>query len=533
MSSNLQPINILNEKAGHEKNEMARLSAFVGARTIGEVVESTLGPNGMDKILLPMGKYEKMRITNDGATILKSLRIDNPAAKILIEVAKVQDNDVGDGTTSVTVLSAKLLEEAEKLIEHKIHPQTIIAGWKKCVDVACKALEESAIDYTTINEKFEKELYNIACTTLSSKILKDYKDKFAKLVVDVVLRLKGNVDLSAVQIMKVMGGTLNDSYLEEGFLLNKSIGINQPKVMKNCKIMVSNTAMDHDKIKVFSSRVKVNSIAKLADIEEAERKKMKDKVDKILKHGINVFINRQLIYNYPEQLFAQAGVMAIEHADFTGVERLALVTGAEIKSTFDEVNPEMLGYCDKIHEVQIGEETMIKFSGVKVGEACVIVLRGATSQILGEAKRSIHDALCVLNQTLQEKRTVCGGGCTEMLMANAVSRLAEQTTGKQAIVIESYAYALRQLPRIIADNCGMDSAEIVSTLRSYHANKENTMGIDFSIRGVGDMRKLGITESLRVKRQIVQSATECAEMITRVDNIIYSSPRERAPDRRC
>merc|ERR1712168_1104512 len=217
------------------------------------------------------------------------------------------------------------------------------------------------------------------------------------------------------------GGSLDDSFLDEGFLLNKKPSMHQPQKVENAKILIANTPMDTDKIKVFGSRVKV---------------------DKICKHDMNVFINRQLIYNYPEQLFADRGVMAIEHADFEGIERLALVLGAEIHSTFDHPDNVRLGECKCIEEVMIGEDTLLKFSGVKLGEACTVVLRGATQQILDEADRSLHDALCVLTQTVKETRTVYGGGCSEVLMAGKVMDLAVATEGKEALAIEAFANAL-------------------------------------------------------------------------------------------
>merc|ERR1711976_1034945 len=232
------------------------------------------------------------------------------------------------------------------------------------------------------------------------------------------------------------------------------------------------------------------------------------------------FINRQLIYNYPEQLFADSGVMAIEHADFEGVERLALVTGQELVSTFDSPDPVRLGECDLIEEVIIGEDKLLKFSGVRLGEACTIVLRGATQQILDEADRSLHDALCVLSQTVKETRTVFGGGCSEMLMANAVSELAAKTPGKDAVAIEAFAKALRMLPTIIADTAGYDSAEMVSQLRAAHTEGKSTFGLDMEAGEIGDMSDLGITESFKVKQQFLLSASEAAEMILRVDNIL-------------
>lgn len=529
----LNPIRLLKNEAQEEKAEIARLSAFIGAIAIGDLVKSTLGPKGMDKILVSAGRNAgNVEVTNDGATILKSVGVDNPASKILVDMSKTQDEEVGDGTTSVTVLAAELLREAEKLVDQKLHPQTIIAGWRKAVEVARTALTNFAQDNSADSEKFREDLTNIARTTLSSKILSQHKEHFAKLCVDAILRLKGSGELSAIQIIKKTGGILEDSFLDDGFLLDKKPGVHQPKKITNAKILIANTPMDTDKIKVFGSNIKVDSMAKIADLELAEKEKMRDKVNKILSHNCNVFINRQLIYNYPEQLFADAGVMAIEHADFDGVERLALVTGGEIVSTFDNPDLIVLGHCDLIEQVMIGEDTLLKFSGVKLGEACTIVIRGATQQIIDEADRSIHDALCVLSATVKESRIVYGGGCSEALMACAVLAKATETPGKEAIAMESFARALLQLPTVIADNAGYDSSQLVSELRAAHTqHKSSTLGLNMDEGKIGCMKELGITESYVVKRQVLMSAAEAAEMILRVDNIIRCAPRRRVPDR--
>lgn len=284
-------------------------------------------------------------------------------------------------------------------------------------------------------------------------------------------------------------------------------------------------AMDTDKIKIFGARVRVDATGKLAELERAERNKMKEKVDKIKAHGINCFVNRQLIYNWPEQLLADSGVATIEHADFEGVERLALVTGGEIASTFDHPELVKLGHCDLIEEIIIGEDKLIKFSGVAAGEACTIVLRGATQQLLDEAERSLHDALSVLSQTVREPRTVLGGGCSEVLMSKAVDEVAAKTAGKRAIAAESFSKALRQMPTILADNAGFDSSELVSQLRAAHYEGKNTSGLDMVNGTVADVRELGITESYKLKKQVLLSASEAAEMILRVDNIIRCAPR--------
>ncbi|VEL08260.1 unnamed protein product [Protopolystoma xenopodis] len=523
----LQPIQILKEGADEEKAETARLSSFVGAIAIGDLIKSTLGPKGMDKILFSMGDTNE--VTNDGATILKSIGVDNPAAKVLVDISKVQDDEVGDGTTSVAVFAAELLkQEAEYLVGSKMHPQTIVTGWRQASQVALAKLSDIANTHDPgsgelyLDKAFREKLVNIAKTTLSSKLVTQHKEHFANLAVDAVLRLKGKGTLEAIQIIPKLGGTMDESYLDEGFLLDKKIGVNQPKRIEKARILIANTAMDADKIKIFGSKIRVDAISKIAELELAEKNKMKDKVQKILKHGCN------LIYNYPEQLFADAKVMAIEHADFDGVERLALVTGGEIVSTFDSPDSVKLGHCDLIEEITIGEDSLLRFAGVALGEACTIVLRGATKTILSEAERSLHDALCVLSETVRDPRLVYGGGATEISMSEAVLKAATKVAGKVAVAMEAFARALRRLPTIIAENGGYDSAELIAQLRAAHVQGNHNMGLDMENGCIADMSVLGILESYRVKKQIVQSASEAAEMILRIDDIIKAAPRKRS-----
>jgi T-complex protein 1 subunit beta len=333
---------ILSEGASDDKGEMARLQSFVGAIAIADLVKTTLGPKGMDKILVSMGgndsSRKKITVTNDGATILQSIHIDNPAARVLIDISKTQDEEVGDGTTTVAVLAGELLREAEKLIQNKIHPQIIIKGWRKARDVAKKVLEDISMDNFDDQEKFRQDLKNIALTTLSSKLLLQDREKFATLAVDAVMRLQGSGNMDYIKLIKKAGGTLGDSFIANGLILEKTIATACERTKKNCRVMVANTPMDHDKIKIMGSKVRTDSIKDIGELEEAEKRKMKQKVDKILAYKPDVFINRQLIYNYPEQLLADAGVMVIEHADFDGIERLSAVLGSSILSTFD--NPE-------------------------------------------------------------------------------------------------------------------------------------------------------------------------------------------------
>ena len=480
----------------------------------------------MNKILQSVGSTDIV-VTNDGATILKSIYLDNPAAKILVNISKVQDDEVGDGTTSVCVLAAELLREAERLVQSHIHPQVVVDGFRIASEAALRALVSAAQDHSADKDAFRNDLLNIARTTLSSKVLSQDKDYFANLAVDAVLRLNGSTNLENIQIIKKLGGKLTDSYLDEGFILDKKIAPDSIKRLENAKILIANTSMDTDKIKVFGARVRVEGTSKLAEIERAEREKMKAKVERIKAHGITCFVNRQLIYNYPESLLTSAGIMSIEHADFEGVERLALVTGGEIASTFDRPDLVRLGECALIEEVMIGEDKLIKFSGVKAGEACTIVLRGATSQMIDEAERSLHDALSVLSQTVKETRVTLGGGCAEMIMSNAVDEEARRTAGKTALAVEAFAIALRQLPTILADNAGLDSADLVAKLRAAHHDGHCDQGLDLDQGTLASMAELGVTESYKLKRQVIISASEAAEMILRVDDILRATPRKR------
>lgn len=521
------PGDVLRAGASEEKGERAKLMNIMGATAVSDLVKTTLGPKGMDKILQGVDRNATVRVTNDGATILKSIHMDNPAAKILIDVSKTQDDEVGDGTTSVTVLAGELLRAAEKLLDQSIHPMTIIDGYRLATDTAYNALVRHAEDNSKDQTKFHADLLRIATTTLSSKILVVEKDHFANLCVDAVLRLKGSGNLEMINVMKKLGGTLRDSYLEPGFLLDKKIGVGQPRVLENAKILVANTPMDTDKIKIFGAKVRVEGIAQLAEVEASEKAKMKEKCMKIIHHNVGCFINRQLIYNYPEELFAQAGVMAIEHADFDGIERLAKALGADVLSTFDETERVNYGFAGRIEEVMIGESTVIRFSALKAGEACTLVLRGASQHILDEAERSVHDAICVVSQTIKETRTVLGAGCSEFIMAQAVEEQAKLTPGKKALAMAAFANALRMIPSIIAENAGLDSNDLVSRAQAEHYQGKRTMGLDIEKGDIGDVKALGITESFKVKSSVLHNAAEAAEMILRVDDVLRANPRQR------
>merc|ERR1712054_669683 len=490
MGDAFSPVNILEEGGAETKGEQARMASIVGALAVADLVKTSLGPKGMDKILQSTSKGGHVSVTNDGATILKSVLIDNPAAKVLIDISKVQDDEVGDGTTSVCVLAGEFLRHAQELIEKKMHPQTVVAGFRLARDAAHAALTAAAVDHSSDPVKFREDLMNISKTTLSSKVLSQDKEHFSKIAVDAVLKLKGSTNLDQIQIIKRIGGTLTDSYLDpDGFLLDKRIGVGCPKRMTDCKVLVANTPMDTDKVKIYGSKVKVDSVAKVAEIEAAEKKKMLDKVDRIIAHGCNVFINRQLIYNLPEQKLADNGIMSIEHADFDGTERLALVLDGDIVSTFDNPEQVKLGECDLIEEVMIGEDKLVRFSGCPNSQASSIVIRGANTHVIDEASKTV--------------------------------------SGKQVLAMEAYARALRAMPMHIADNAGYDSSELIAELRAKHFEGKHTFGLQMDNGTIADMQQLGICEAYKVKSQVVLSSSEAAEMILRVDDIVQCAPRQR------
>ena len=518
--------------AFEQKGNDAKMNAFFGCYTLSDTVKTTMGPKGMDKILRPHGpetSRNKIIVTNDGATILSHMQVDNPAAKVLVDISKTQDEEVGDGTTTVCVLAGELLREAEKLFVKKIHPLIIIEGWRKARDCALKTLRGMSLEKKKDEEAFREDLMKIARTCISSKLLKYEKEHFANLAVNAVLRLKGEGNLEHIQIIKKLGSSLKDSFLDDGFLLEKEISIGCPTKQENARVLIANTPMDYDKIKIFGTRVKVKSMDKVAEIEAAEKEKMKEKVDKILKYKPDIFINRQLIYNYPEQLFAEKGITVIEHADFEGVERLAKALGAEILSTFDtpDLADKVLGQTGLLEEIMIGEDKLIRFSGNKLNESCSIVLRGSSSHLLDEAERSLHDALCVLVKTVKDREIIYGGGNSELMMANAIDDLSKDIQGKQVLAVRAFARALRTLPLIIADNGGYDSAELVENISYDLRHGKKTHGLDMENGIVGCMETLGIYESMRIKEQAIISATEASEMILRIDDIIFCAPRER------
>lgn len=511
-----------NEGTQEERGDDAIRTLKAGTELVKSILQTTLGPKGMLKM---MQGPNSVTVTSDGATILKNLVVDNPAAKILIDSSMSQDWEEGDGTTSVAVLASLLIEEAYKL---KLHPIKIIAGYSLGLEKVKSKLDSLGCAAT------DEDLVNLAKTTICSKVLRCNLDLFSKICVEAVERLEGD-DMHLIQIIKV-SGKLEESFLSDGLILKKDQVIDEDAFFKDSKnnnyedkdikVLIANTSLDTDKIKIFGAKVNVDSVAKLGEIEEAEKNKMKSKIEKICSLPFSIFVNRQLIYDYPFELFREKGVQAIEHADFDGVERLVKFLGGKIMSTFDSLSEQCLGTCTHVKNVVIGNERMIKFE--KRGRnASTIVLRGSSQEVLDEAERSVNDALCVLNKIRAEKKIIYGGGAVEMELSLALNEYSLEFSEKESESILAFANALQRIPVILSQNGGFDGDGIKAKMRSEHFGGNKTAGVDIKIGQVGCMKKLGVLESLRIKRRVIAAAVEVAQMILKCDGFIKCKPRER------
>ncbi|KAK6090513.1 hypothetical protein P3W45_000610 [Vairimorpha bombi] len=495
-----------------EKGQDARRTILSGTDLVGDILKTTLGPKGMLKILKGDGKG--LNITNDGAFILKNLQIDSASARILINSSIGQDWEEGDGTTSVSVLSSLIIREIFNL---KIHPTKIIKGLRMAQEKC-----EKVLDRISVNPSVE-DIRSLIKTTLCSKVLKYDLDKFVDICINAVDNLESKSDLNLIQIIK-SPGKLEDSYLDDGFILNKESVISP---MKNPRILIGNTSLDQDKIKVFGAKISVSSVQDLAEMEKIEREKMYKKIDSICNKKIDCFINRQLIYDYPMQLLKMKNVQPIEHADFDGIERLNNVLGGKILSTFEDVEDSCIGTCEEIKNIFIGDKRMIKFSGIKKG-ASSIVLFGSSKEMLDEAERSIHDALCVLIKIKETPRIIYGGGSSEMCMAVELSKYALDVPGVESEAILAFSNALQQIPVILSENGGFNGNEIKSELRSKHNSGLHTYGVNLENGTVSCMKELSVIDSYRIKKRVICASSEVAQMIVKCDGVVKCKPRERS-----
>ena len=519
-----QPILILKEGTTRTKGREAQKRLILAAKIVADIVKSSLGPRGMDKMLVD--SLGDVVITNDGATMLKEMEVEHPAAKIMVEVAKAQDAEVGDGTTSVVVLAGALLDKAEELIDKEVHPTTIIDGYKKAMEKALETLNKIAVD---IDPNDREMLRKIAETAMVSKLVAADKRYLAELAVEAVLTVrqevdgKVKIDIDDVKIEKKPGGSLKDTQLVRGIVLDKEVvHSGMPKRVEKAKIALINCPLEIEKTE-FDARINITSPEQIKMFIEEENKMLKEMVDKIKAVGANVVFCQKGIDDVAQHYLAKAGILAARRIKQSDMEKLAKATGARIVTNLEDLSPEDLGYAELVEERKVEEDKMIFVEGCKNPRSVTILIRGGSERVVDEAERSLHDALSVVRDVLLKPKIVAGGGAPEAEAAKVIREWASSLSGREQLAAQKFAEALESIPLTLAENAGLDTIDIEVELRSRHAAGEVWAGVDVFEGKVTDMMKKEVYEPLLVKEQIVKAATEVAAMILRIDDLIAAS----------
>jgi len=521
-----QPVLILKEGTSRSRGRAAQRNNIAAAKIIAEMVRSTLGPRGMDKILVD--SIGDVIVTNDGATILDKMDVEHPAAKMLIEVAKAQDTSVGDGTTSAVVLTGELLKRAEELIEQKIHPSTIITGYRRALDAALKKLNEIA---SPIKLEDKKTLDKIIKTALGSKSLGFATDHIADLAINAVLKIveerdgKLHADKDNIQIIKKMGKSLLESELVNGVIIDKEVvHPAMPKRVVNAKIALINAPFEIEKTE-FSAEIRIRDPAMMKQFLDEETRILKEMVDKVVQVGANVVFCQKGIDDIAQFFLAKAGILAVRRVKSSDMEKLAKATGARIVTNFDDLTEKDLGRAGLVEERKIGEDKMVFVQDCKNPKAVSILIRAGLERQLDEAERALNDAIMNMISLIRDLKYVPGGGASEMAMASAIKREAPKYPGREQLAMLAFAEALEMIPRTLAENSGLEPVEILTDLRARHEKAQHSYGVEVFSGKVQDMFKVGVIEPIKVKEQVLKSAFEASAMILRIDEVIAASRR--------
>jgi thermosome len=523
-----QSVLILREGTSRSVGREALRSNIQAARVVADCVRSSLGPKGMDKMLV--ASFGDVTITNDGATILKEMDVQNPAAKMMVEVSKAQDQEVGDGTTTAVVLSSELLTKAEELIDKDVHPIVIVDGYRQATEKVLQILDGMAIKVAS-NDR--KALRDVAITSQASKVLSENAEFVADICVDAILQVAEQTpegwkaDVDDVKVEKKAGGSLTDTTLIKGIVIDKEV-VHQgmPKSVKNPKIALLNTAVEVEKTE-FDAKINIQRPEQMKAFLDEEEKMLKDMVQKVKSSGANVLLCQKGIDDVAQHYLAKEGIAVIRRVSEKDMEKLAKSTGGKIVTNIEDLKAENLGTADLFEERKIADDKMTFIEGCKNAKAVAILVRGGTERIVNEAERSIHDALCVVRDVVRDPRIVAGGGAPELEAAAQLKRWAEKLTGKEQLAVISYAEALEAIPMALAENSGIDPLDMLVELRSRHEKGEKWAGVDVYEGKANDMSKINVYEPLAVKRQVVMSASEAASMILKIDDVIAASkPKE-------
>jgi thermosome len=513
----------LSDKTQRTIGRDAQRTNILAARIIAESVKTTLGPRGMDKMLVD--SLGDVVVTNDGVTILKEMDVEHPAAKMMVEVAKTQDDEVGDGTTTAVVIAGELLKRAEDLLEQDVHPTIIAGGYRLAADKAQEILDKIATPISVSDEAILKRVATTAMTGKGAEKAKEYLADLVVKAVNAVAETDGdtiNIDTDHIKIEKKEGGGIEDTELIQGVLIDKErVHTAMPKHVDKAKIALINSAMEVKETEI-DAEIRITDPNQLKAFIDEEEKMLKDMVDKIKDSGANVLLTQKGIDDLAQHYLAKAGIFAVRRVKKSDMEKLSRATGASIVTNIEDLSSKDLGYAGVVEEVKIGDDEMIYVKECKDPKSVSILVRGGTEHIVDEVERAIEDCLGVVPAALRDKKVLAGGGAPEVEVAKQLRTYAKSVGGREQLAIESFADSLEVIPRALAENAGLDPIDVIVDLRAKHEKDGARMGIDVYNGKVKDMFKEGVIEPLRVKTQAVDSASEVAVMVLRIDDVIAS-----------
>ncbi|MFB0557760.1 MAG: thermosome subunit beta [Candidatus Bathyarchaeia archaeon] len=523
-----QPVLILKEGSTRSRGRDARRSNMMAAQIIAEVLKTTLGPRGMDKMLID--SLGDITITNDGATILDEIDVQHPAAKMMIEVAKTMDDEVGDGTTTAVIFAGELLKKAQELLDQNIHPSIIIAGYQKAAEKALETLDEISLD---VDMDDRETLMKLATTSLRSKAVAQSREHLSGLVIDAIKQIveerDGEIiaDVDNVQIVKKEGKGLDETELVRGIIIDKEVVHDgMPKKVENAKIALIDAAIEVEKTE-FDAEIRIRSPDAIKAFLDQEADMLKRMVDNVTGSGANVLFAQKGIDDVAQHFIAKAGILAARRVKKSDMEKLAKATGGKVVSNLSDLKPEDLGKCDLVEERKVGDDEMIFVEGCKDPKAVSIFIRAGLERMVDEAERAINDALYVISDVAELSKMVPGGGAIETELSKVVRDYARKVGGREQLAIEAFSDAFEVVPRTLADNAGLDILDTMVAIKAAHEKKGGSaMGVNVFKEGIIDMLEQGVVEPMVVKQQAVKSAVEVSSMILRIDDVVAASAPE-------
>ncbi len=519
------PIIILKEGTERKQGKDAQKNNIAAAKAVAEAVRTTLGPKGMDKMLVD--SLGDVTITNDGATILDTIDIEHPAAKMIVEVAKTQDDKVGDGTTTSVIISGELLNLAQELMDQSVHPTIIIRGYRKALVKSKEILKELA---TKIDINDKETLLKVAGTSMNSKLITGVKSHFADIAVKAVNQIKEKrgerilIDLDQIQMIKKEGKSLIDTKIIDGIIVDKEIvHPMMPKSLKDAKIALINSSLEVQKTE-FDAEIRIQTPDQINKFLEEEAKMLKSRVNKLKEVGVNVVFCQKGVDDKAQNFLAQENIITIRRVKRSDMEKLARATNAKIVNNIFDISAEDLGKAGKVEEKKIGDDNMIFVSECIDPKAVSILIRAGIEHVVDEAERMFDDALSVVKAAIEMPYILPGGGASEIELAKRLRAYARSIGGREQLAIEIYANALEIIPKTLVENAGYNPVDLIVELRSKHeSDKGNSYGINIDTGKPDDMIELGVIEPLMVLTQAIQSATEVASMILKIDDVIAAS----------